>query len=76
MQNIIDSAMIFDMPKGLQQIFPVCDINLEPMYIGKMGYADFLLTAACDAKQAKLFGYSDDKMPSDKTGCSRDQNSR
>jgi hypothetical protein len=76
MQYIIDTAMIFDIPIGIQQILSVCDIDLEPMYIGKSGDADFLLAAPCDAKQAKLSGHSNDKMPSDKAGCSGNQNPR
>jgi len=36
----------------------------------------FFLAAACDAKQAKLLRHGDDKMPSNKTGCSGNHDSR
>jgi hypothetical protein len=55
-------------------MFLVCDINLEPMYIVMMGYADFFLAATCHTKQLKFFGYGNDKMSSDKSRCSGNNN--
>jgi len=55
-------------------MFSVVISNLEPMYIDMMRYADFFLAAAGNTEQSKFFGYGNDKMSSDKTRCSGNNN--